>query len=409
MKLLLKAPRKTVMSKKILVLILGLFIGVGAADAQLAPSPLWNDLEPGPYQVGFEVQFVLDNSRSFYPPEFPQREDQGRPIRILVWYPGKRDAAAAPLRFGDYIDIDAPDARFAAYNDSVRLHDHRRIRGQVRHANSDSITNVLTATTTAAFQNLEPAEGLFPLILHSTGIGSWQPENTVLYEYLASHGYVVATVPQYGPRVDQRGMPYSQQGADIQRRDVETALAELIHRPFVDAHSIGLTGHSFGGLVALWLASRNQNIGAVASLDGSILIERGVELLRTIDWEPEDVRIPILNLYTLAQGLRDRSIVDSLRHAGRYHVIYRNGSHFDFQNWPLHVTLANSDDPRARRRRSHEEGRDIYLSVVQLTRHFFDAVLKGKAESLAYVRGEKPVLRALETTSFDFQAGMKSP
>ena len=50
------------------------------ADAQ-ADRPLWNGLDPGPYTVGFRVDFIVNPDGSFD----GLNEFDGRPIRLMVW------------------------------------------------------------------------------------------------------------------------------------------------------------------------------------------------------------------------------------------------------------------------------------------------------------------------------------
>jgi hypothetical protein len=75
--------------------------------------------------------------------------------------------------------------------------------------------------------------------------------------------------------------------------------------------------------------------------------------------------------------------VKSLRYADRYFLSYPNASHYDFQNWPLHVTRWNPADTRSLGLRPHEAGRTMYLSTIQLTKLFFDAMFNLSSLSIS--------------------------
>ena len=271
---------------------------------------------------------------------------------------------------------------------------------------SDSLVSILMATSTAACRDIKPAKGPFPLILYATGIGDFQQESTVLWEYLASHGYIVAVVPQFGPDINHFNLPYSLEGLSLQVQDAAFALSKLVHLPYVDEDRIGTIGHSYGGLVAWQLASINSNIKVMVSLDGSINRKNGHEVLRAAAWDAATMRIPVLNMYTLNQGERDLSIVDAASHAHRYHVVLKNASHYDFQNWALYAALTHTTDSRTESLRSSETGRDIYLSIVRLTRAFLDGWLKNDTATLAYVSGESyPPYIPEGLVEFRFQPG----
>lgn len=55
------------------------------------------------------------------------------------------------------------------------------------------------ATATGAYVDAPAARGRVSPFLYSGGKGSRADDNIELAEYLASNGYVVATVPQLGP------------------------------------------------------------------------------------------------------------------------------------------------------------------------------------------------------------------
>ena len=67
----------------------------------------------------------------------------------------------------------------------------------------------------------DPSGGRFPLVLVAQGNGQSAPDQAPLAEYLASHGYVVATSPSpmriSGPLVDEAsvGARAEEQAADL--------------------------------------------------------------------------------------------------------------------------------------------------------------------------------------------------
>ena len=63
---------------------------------------------------------------------------------------------------------------------------------------ADARFDSLLSTNGAAARNAPPAPGKHPAVVYSLGHDMHSLENIVLWEYLASHGYVVAVTPSVG-------------------------------------------------------------------------------------------------------------------------------------------------------------------------------------------------------------------
>lgn len=385
-----------------------------AANAQ--DSPLWGDLEPGPYRVGFQVLYRLDGTRSYFSQPIDQDGTaspiQGRPLRIMVWYPAGDRGAGSPMNFEDYLTVSPRSSHFAKWNEMLQARDMDTARRQFAHSNPDSLLDILKALPTAAHLDIPAAQGSFPLVMHSLGRNDYQAESTVLWEYLASHGYVVATVPQLGPDPLNNGLSFTLADLDLQLGDLAFTLNELRRFPNIDKERVVLMGHSSGGLVALMLAGTNRSVDAVVGLDASFVTHDGVDLL--FGWPGFDrsrLRLPVLNCFSAFSEERvSFTLLDTLDYCDRVHMGWDRGTHFDFQNWPLYSPLTGTEDPRGLGYRDVETGKQVYLSVCREVEGFLWTVFNGTEEEMAALGA------ALETEELPdslpalrFQSGRKVP
>lgn len=110
------------------------------------------------------------------------------------------------------------------------------------------------------------------------GRGAKAFQNTVLCEYLAAHGSVVAA---------------------------SRALDEL---PHVDASRVGLIGYSWGGLaVPLAAMGEDETIGAVIALDPTIMVKSGHRLATSWPgYDPSAIRAPVMLPIAAAKQWKER-------------------------------------------------------------------------------------------------------
>jgi len=228
--------------------------------------PLWGPLHPGEHEVGFRRIWTFDETRA-WPRSSALDSLTGhiaRPLRIDVWYPATCEGPPMPLR--GYVEMKAPDTAYEDLVSQAHVLDHWSYRNLA--GDSTSFERLL-AVPTGACPNAPPTEGRHPLILYSAGWFNRAPDNTILAEYLASHGYVVATVPQLNPGLWTYDFHSDPVSVENQVRDLEAALGILGAEPGVDRTRVAAMGYSTGGDVALLLADRSPLIDAVIGLDAS--------------------------------------------------------------------------------------------------------------------------------------------
>jgi dienelactone hydrolase len=237
-------------------------------------------LQPGPHAVGSRADGAL-----------------------TIWYPAL--SGGEVMRYRDYVPA-LEDAD--AFLHAMKISD-------------ETIVGLFDSRMTAR-RDAPPKQTRFPLVLIFQGNGQNAADQAVLAEHIASHGYVVATLP--GPIVRDE----SEMGAKAQEQAVAfaNALKTLAKRPNVDARNVSAIGHSFGARSMLLFAMRHPT-RALISLDGGIGTANGIEPLRSATKKPLP---PLLHLYedndafmkpdhTFLRSLRTATLsiekVDAMRHA----------------------------------------------------------------------------------------------
>ena len=248
---------------------------VSSAESQ---TPLlWGGLKPGPHAVGFRLQYKLDHSRE-YDPEFVTDTTvfpvhRPRPIMMGIWYPAQKTDASR-MTYRQYLEISpgpGPFAPFAsrlesAVRDVVGEETTGQKPGAMTPAEAKAFERLLAAKTLAV-KNAPAASGRFPVILYHPGLGGTYEDNSALFEYLASRGYIVVSSAYPDPDASSVlvGGGITASFADL---DFLVTFARTL--PNADADRLGVMGHSYGGWVSFaWTAKEGSPVRALITLDSA--------------------------------------------------------------------------------------------------------------------------------------------
>jgi len=217
------------------------------------------------------------------------------------------------MLYKDYMPSGAEGAVFAELNTALAKRDIDNLRSNLKGQEFDA----LMMTRTAAVQNAEPQNGAFPLIVYSAGLNNSSQDNVVLCEYLASHGYVVITVPQLGTTSLDVNLKFqSALDLETQSLDLQFAVGAMHDFTAID-HRLGVIGYSVGGVVALDLVMRNSDVDAVVTLDPTFGVAPYIKMATGSPfYNPTRVRVPLLYMYKveLATNL---AVSDALKYSNR--------------------------------------------------------------------------------------------
>jgi hypothetical protein len=348
---------------------------VGAPARGFEPGPLWGPLRSGPYGVGYRSWLAVDESRG------AEAGATGRPIEFMLWYPAA-PSDGEPLAFGAYFEDAFPDDWTAPYRRALAERDLDVASRQFAPP-SDSLRDLLFGVPTAAVADAEPAFEGVPLVVHAGGRNNFQQEGTVMWEYLASHGYAVVVIPQFGPSYEQPRVSFTLEDLQTQALDVLHARRASSEMGFIDAAEAAVLGHSSGSVAGLLAAARDPRIDMLIGLDGSTTTGEGAELLAGVEGV-DDLALTLVELY--ARGKQDYSEAIAMRMTSApAHLVGIGGgvppalaTHFDFQMWPVIILTLGQTDERARAARPEALGAAFYWTAARLVRAALDARAAGE-------------------------------
>jgi len=218
------------------------------------------------YAAGYHNLVLTDSSRVYKPATAEQDKFHFRPLEIDVWYPATNPVSASPMKFGDFLNL--LEERSNRFQDDTLYKNLSSELTQYTCANLKiDDTSKLVQLKTRTYKDAEPIRQKFPLIVYMCSYNGMSYENVYLFEWLASHGYIVACITSVGRYPGNMSM----KSADLmeQVNDGIFTIRAFTNDEHVDKSNIGVMGYSWGGLAALELVLDTKDIKAVLSIDGS--------------------------------------------------------------------------------------------------------------------------------------------
>ena len=316
--------------------LLIVFSALGPAAPQLRASTLWGNLTPGPHSVGYKTVFTYDLSRS---PLIVDRDNKeivpmprGRQMQFGVWYPARHDGRRSFLRYEHYVHLLAQELQFSPLSLREREENVQAFMKEPLSlgAAADKL-KALMRLKTAAIKDARPARGRFPLVIFAHVAPAL---NSIMCEYLASHGFVVAAIPVKGSF--EHALDVGLTGVETQIRDIEFVMGVLKKEPNVAGDKIAAIGMSFGAISVLGFATRNSEVDALVSLDGGIGSPFGAGVVqRTPFYSLFRVAAPLLHLYGPSIPGTDLTFINRLKYSRRYLLAFPALRHTDFVNYGM--------------------------------------------------------------------------
>lgn len=365
-----------------------------AGSSVKAQTPLlWGGLKSGPHSVGFRIRYTLDHSRE-YDPEFTADTTRlpvhrPRPIMVGIWYPAQKTNASR-MSYRQYLDISPGPGALAPFA--------RRLETAMRHVVGNETTGhssgamspeetrafeQLLATTTFAVKDAPAASGRFPVILYHPGTGGTYEDNSALFEYLASHGYIVVSSAYPAPDASSAFIEGDIAGsfADL---DVLATFARTL--PNADADRLGVMGHSYGAWVSFaWAAKVGSPVRALITLDSGFeydSLTAGPELLQLhMKANRNNIRAATLRVASTERHPHFEYLDPYLKFVPRYEASITSLTHNDYlTHGAIRPDLMPEKWPDLRKER-----RASYDRLAEVIFNFLEASLKQRPEARTFL------------------------
>ncbi|MGB5513984.1 MAG: tetratricopeptide repeat protein [Thermoanaerobaculia bacterium] len=331
----------------------------------------WPTLKAGPHRVGFRTLDVTDYGRTVAPRidwrGVERPGDNFRQVRISLWYPAVVDEESRPMLYRDTVEA----VGFETQMEGELLVGVDAYVAHSTFGGADEATlRKMVEEPTTAFRDAVPLAGQHPVIVYASSF-SYEPfENSALFEYLASHGYIIAASRSSGP--ETREMSADLAGVEASVRDLELILDALHDVGHADLTRVGAAGFSWGALSAVMLGMRNFNAQAVLALDGTFEHAEIPSIEEQYDFRPRRLR----GGYLAIVGDREpaRSLADDALYTDLFELRYPDLMHWDFASDLIRIQVHSAGEPDAARRALVDEA---YGLIAYQARLFFDAYLKG--------------------------------
>lgn len=313
---------------------------LGSVDCHSQNYPLWDNLIPGKYNVGFKRFYCFDSSRQYAFRYLPKMDEDStmydRPMVINVWFPSKGKSRNF-MKYEGYYDFTPPDSSWNNFLTRVRefnlqvTKDNSFATPKGKNRNQLQLFDSLLQTSTSIRLDAKPLIEKHPLVLYYPGMGGTIEESSLLCEYLASHGFVVVS-SLYQPNHIKH--LYSDWDLGRSKKDRDFVLNVLQLEKYIDLTKIYLLGFSFGAQSNLnYELDDNSAIKAIVLLDSRLEYSfnchpKGFKNLPdTLLMYKSKINKPMLCMTELNSTFR---LFDSLNFCERHYVRIPYFEHFNF-------------------------------------------------------------------------------
>ncbi len=372
----------------------------------------WNGLEPGPHAVGFEVRYSTDSRRSYRKPLSTEAGNQlfPRPMQISIWYPAISNTGAEHTSFQDYanlipyeegLTIQKGEGNLPTGEDIFVKYVHTL--SNVSNSISEDLVKEILNKPTLVTKNATPLDGQFPVILYGSGGGGHSFQNSVMMEYLASHGYIVAAVPSFSRRIKSFGIvgtgttsTWHFHALQEQIRDMEFLIEYMEDFPNTDISRIGSVASSAGGTADVLMAMENPQILALVNLEGGISFKSFVEIegpdsLTTSRYQAghaTNLRVPILHMIRkllVGHVGFNQDLYDQAKYNEFYRLEFEGFDHTDLSSLHIYrLRLADLDKDKP----SNEKVVNGYNATIEYAVHFLNAYVKGQNDDKTFLMND---------------------
>lgn len=360
-----------------LLLIVVTTTTIAGASRQKAPF-LWSNLRPGRYNVGLRVMTSFDKTRN------TSQEKEGRPVEITLWYPSIKAPVSASLTFADYFKLAFQDI---AQDVLLRQELAKAISGDGEGIDQTTLDRILSAPMFARF-DARPMPGRYPLVLWSAR-HSTMAAQSVICEYLASKGYVVAFARYKGTPLP---LPYQAKSdeeksstLDTHVRDMEFALTELQELSNVMADSVAVLSWSYAGESATEFQKRNKPVRLVIGLSTNLLSGWVYKPLALSSLDVAQLPVPYVlmseQVGTNGVAKTAPTILNDMR-AESFYITFSKLAHGSFNALEGMIPAVTGITKVQPWSKAGQEQRIGYETICRYTLRFLDSYLKTKSDPL---------------------------
>jgi pimeloyl-ACP methyl ester carboxylesterase len=351
-------------------------------DNQQIPK---SDVELREYMVGFQLLEEQDYSR-MVTGGVSSSKAHPRPMRIYLWYPAKNIDNAQAMYFGDYATLADEDIWPADISGNLRDKFKYFHRPLIRSLDQEHLEALLQQPV-IAIANAEALEGPFPLVVIGQGLYYESPVAfAAMSEYLAGHGFVVATCPLVG--TNSPIVKLDVEDLETQVRDLEFAIAQVRRLSFVSQDKLGVFGFDMGGMAGLILTMRNADVDAFVSVSSGILSTHPSNLpVRSPHYDTLALRIPWLHslpTWWLSLGYDSipGSLFENAIHSERYLLLTEGMGHVDYTSYAL---IEGRSEMMGYWASANPEAPEKHKAVLRYISNFFTAFLEQDPESRLFL------------------------
>lgn len=371
---------------RIPILVSFLLFQVCSINGQTSLKKL--NIKNGEYHVGFKHYTIIDSTRTYQIHNEFNNQFIYRPIPVSIWYPAKlEDGKSTQLTVLDYLEILKEEEEWKNLPNGFLLDWFPHLWNTPQ--NRAHLEEKTTAFSEAAF-----LEGKFPTVVYAPSHQASSIENFILFEFLASNGFMVISSPSRGTNTRwlQGGTAIDM---ETQSRDVEFLLKEIHKYHTSNPDKIALMGFSFGGLSNTITAMKNQHIKALISLDGTERYRYDV-LKKSAYFNLNKLNIPYVHFAQkdIPQVVLEEDkipvelnhtfpLYDSLKYSDVYSYKFHDLTHSYFSSYG--ILFGNRD---TRQDKSDAKIMASYKILSDHTLHFLNAILKNESEAVKFMENE---------------------